>query len=77
MTDERPKQTPHAIASMRELMPMMVELLKTPGMQQQLRIQAKVLNWDYINDAERHCGLPVIPMPESEVFEHGGLVEKK
>ena len=77
MSKDRPKQTPHAIASMRELWPMMVELLKTPGMQQQLRIQAKVVNWDAVNDVERECGLPVTPMPDCEVFEHGGLIEKK
>jgi hypothetical protein len=69
-------QTPQAIAAMRELMPMMVELLKTPGMQQQLLIQQKVVNWDAINEVERECGLPVTPCPDSPVLKPLGLEKK-
>jgi hypothetical protein len=70
---ERLKQTPQAIATMRQLWPMMVDLLKKPHFQQQLRIQAQVVNWDVINDVERQCGLPLTPCPDSDVTKHLGL----
>ena len=69
-------QTPQAISAMRELWPMMVNLLKTPGMQQQLLIEQKVVNWDAINEVERECGLPITPCPDSPILKYLGLEKK-
>lgn len=69
-------QTPEAIARMRELWPMMVNLLKQSHIQEQLRIQSQVVNWDAVNEVERECGLPETPCPESDVTLRLGLEEK-
>jgi hypothetical protein len=68
-----PEQTPEAIATMRMLMPMLVEWLLNPIAEQQFLLQQKVLNWDVINDMERQCGLPETPCPDSPVFRRDGL----
>jgi len=55
---------------MRETLPIMVDLLKLPHVQESLRIQKKVINWDEINEMERACGLPETPCPDSDVTRH-------
>lgn len=72
-----PEQTPEAIAAMRAMLPMLVELLQSPATEQQLLIQQKVFNWDVIMDMERQCGLPETPCPNSPVFRREGLNETK
>jgi hypothetical protein len=67
--------TPEAIARMRELFPMIVGLLKMPHIQETLRVQGQVVNWDAINEVERECGLPETPCPESDVTLRLGLKE--
>ena len=68
--------SPESIATMRVIWPMMVELLKQPQIQYQLRIQQEVVNWDAINEVERECGLPETPCPESDVTKRLGLEKK-
>lgn len=75
MDKERPKQTPQAIATMRQLFPMFVKFLLSPGMQQQRLTQQEVINWDVINDIERQCGLPPTPCPDHVTTQHLGLDE--
>jgi len=77
MDAKRPKQTPQAIASMRQLFPLFVKFLTSPGGEQSLLIQQQVVNWDFINDIERECGLPLTPCPNSVVYRHLGLDEQK
>lgn len=69
------KQTPRAIAAMRELLPTMVKLLTSPGTHESLRIQGQVINWDAVNEIERECGMPLTPCPDSDVTLHLGLKE--
>jgi hypothetical protein len=58
---------------MRETLPTMVGLLKLPHVQDSLRLQGKVINWDAINEMERACGLPETPCPNSDVTQKLGL----
>ena len=67
------RQSSHAIASMRELLPTMVKLLSAPAVHDSLRIQGQVINWDVINDIERECGMPLTPCPDSDVTVRLGL----
>jgi|HubBroStandDraft_3_1064219.scaffolds.fasta_scaffold448759_1 hypothetical protein len=69
------KQTPQAIAYMRELLPTMVKLLQAPAVHQSLRIQQQAVNWDAINAIEEECGLPLTPCPNTDVTLHLGLKE--
>jgi hypothetical protein len=68
---------PEAVARMRELWPMMVNLLTLPHVHESLRIQGQVVNWDAINDVERKCGLPETPCPDSDVTLRLGLENKE
>jgi hypothetical protein len=64
------------VALMRELFPMMVNMLKLPHVHESLRIQGQVVNWDAINEIERECGLPETPCPETDVTMRLGLKPK-
>jgi len=68
-----PKQTPQAIAYMRETLPMMIKLLQSRGAQESLRISGEAINWDAINAIEEECGLPLTPCPDSDVTVRLGL----
>jgi hypothetical protein len=70
-----PRQSAHAIASMRQLLPSMLQLLTSPVVHDQLRIQGEVINWDAVNDIERECGMPETPCPDSDVTLRLGLDE--
>ena len=65
-------ESPEAIARMRILWPMMVKLLEMPHVQNGLRIEQKVVNWDDINAVERECGLPETPCPNTDVTVRRG-----
>ena len=54
---------------------MMVRLLQQPHIQDTLRIQQHVVNWDAVNEIERECGLPETPCPQSDVTRRLGLAD--
>lgn len=60
---------------MRQTFPIMVNLLTLPHVQESLRVQGQVVNWDEINEIERACGLPETPCPASDVTLRLGLKE--
>ena len=70
-------QTHEAIANMRVLFPMMVNLWLQPHIQRSLIIQGQVVNWDLVNDVEHQCGLPLTPCPDSPATQKLGLKDVK
>jgi len=62
---------------MRTLWPKMVGLLLLPHIQDTLRLQQQVVNWDEINAIERECGLPETPCPDTDVTLRLGLGKAK
>ena len=70
------KQTPRAIAAMRELLPVMTKMLTSPVVHESLRIQEQVINWDAFNAIEGECGVPLTPCPNSDVTLHLGLKDE-
>lgn len=57
------KQTPHAIAAMRNFLPFMKRLLTSPAVHDSLRIQGQGIDWDAFNEIEETCGEPRGAMP--------------
>lgn len=60
------ENTPESKAYMRQNWPMILELIKSKGFQDQLAIQGKAINWDAINATEREIGLPESQRPDDE-----------
>ncbi len=62
-------------AFMRETFPPLVNLFTLPHIQDALRVQGQVVNWDAINEIERACGLPETKCPDSDVTLRLGLAK--
>ena len=66
------EHTPEAMAFMSANFPMFVKWLQMPQTLDGFANQGKKVNWDWVNDVERTCGLPMTSCPDHIAAGHFG-----